>query len=154
MFPGRWIVFLEFYPGFSLFRGLYEFSRYAFQGNLNGKDGMKWEDFNDSAMDEVFFIMIIEWFVALIAANYIDKIFSSGKHPLFFLKTPFKKSPSPQRPSLQKQVSAVSEEMEKLDVTQEVLQKIIYNQFHVLCVFLAVLIKFLLVPIRVKKLSN
>ncbi|KFK23718.1 hypothetical protein AALP_AAs66804U000100, partial [Arabis alpina] len=118
-FPKHWIVFLELYPGFSLFRGLYEFSQYAFRGNLNGRDGIKWKDFNDSTLDEVFFIIIIEWFVALVAAYYIDKISSSGKDPLFFLKTRFKKSPSPQRPSFRKQVSAVSEKMEKLDVIQE-----------------------------------
>ncbi|VVB17385.1 unnamed protein product [Arabis nemorensis] len=118
-FPRRWIIFLELYPGFSLFRGLYEFSRYAFRGNLNGRDGIKWKDFGDSTMDEVFSIIIIEWFVALVAAHYIDKISSSGKDPLFLLKTCYRKSPSPQRPSLQKQVSAVSEEMEKLDIAQE-----------------------------------
>lgn len=111
---------MELYPRFSLLRGLYELSQYAFQGNLNGKDGMKWKDFSDSSMDEVFCIIIFEWFVSLIAAYYIDKLSSSGKDPLFFLKFPFKKYPSPKRPSLQKQLSAISVEMEKLDVTQEV----------------------------------
>ncbi|CAN7099404.1 unnamed protein product [Brassica rapa subsp. narinosa] len=111
-FPRRWIFFMEVYPGFSLYRGLYEFSEYA----LNKKDGMKWDDFSNSGMDEVFYIIIIEWFVSLIAAYYIDKISSSGKDPLFFLKNPFKFLP---RPSLQKQGSAVSVEMEKLDVAQE-----------------------------------
>ncbi|CAA7031238.1 unnamed protein product [Microthlaspi erraticum] len=111
---GGWIFVFELYPGFSLIRGLYELSQYAFEGNLNGKDGMKWKDFSDSSMDEVFSIIIFEWFVSLIAAYYIDKLSSSGKDPLFFLKYPFKKSLSPQR-----QVSAVSVEMEKLDVTEE-----------------------------------
>ncbi|KAL0678572.1 hypothetical protein Bca4012_006553 [Brassica carinata] len=78
-FPRRWIFFMEVYPGFSLYRGLYEFSEYA----LNRKDGMKWDDFSNSGMDEVFYIIIIEW------------------------------------PSLQKQGSVVSAEMEKLDVAQE-----------------------------------
>ena len=111
---------MELYPGFSLYRGLYEFAQFAFQGNLRGADGMKWKDFSDSAMDEVFYIIIIEWFVSLIAAYYIDKISSSGKDPLFFLKNPFKFLP---RPSLQKQGSVVSVEMEKLDVAQEVCQQ-------------------------------
>ncbi|KAF8046380.1 hypothetical protein N665_3755s0001 [Sinapis alba] len=111
-FPRCWIFVMEMYPGFSLYRGLYEFSEYA----LNRRDGMTWDDFSDSSMDEVFYIIIIEWFVSLIAAYYIDKISSSGKDPLFFLKKPFKFLP---RPSLQKQGSAVSVEMEKLDVAQE-----------------------------------
>ncbi|VVB04510.1 unnamed protein product [Arabis nemorensis] len=118
-FPRGWIVVMELYPGFSLYRGLYEFSQFAFMGNLRGHDGMKWKDFSDSAMDEVFYIIIVEWFVALIAAYYIDKVSSSGKDPLFFLKNPFKKSPSLRRPSLQRQGSKVFVEMDKPDVTQE-----------------------------------
>lgn len=104
---------MEVYPGFSLYRGLYEFSEYA----LHRREGMKWKDFSDSGMDEVFYIIIVEWFVSLIAAYYIDKISSSGKKPFFFLKNPFKFLP---RPILQKQGCQVSVEMEKLDVAQEV----------------------------------
>ncbi|CAH2064992.1 unnamed protein product [Thlaspi arvense] len=111
-FPRRWIFVMELYPGFSLYRGLYEFSEYA----LNRRNGMKWRDFSYSGMDGVFSIIIIEWFVSLIATYYIDKISSSGKDPLFFLKNSFKSLPSP---GLQKQGSEVSIEMEKLDVTQE-----------------------------------
>lgn len=50
----------------------------------------------------------------------IDKMSSSGKCLFFFLKKPFEKFLSPQRPSLQNQVSTVAVEMEKLDVIQEV----------------------------------
>lgn len=81
---------------------------------------MKWKDFSDSAMDELFIIIIVEWFLALIAAYYIDKIVSSGKDPLFFFKSLLKKSPSMRRPSLQRQGSKVVVEMEKPDVNQEV----------------------------------
>ncbi|ESQ45797.1 hypothetical protein EUTSA_v10011038mg [Eutrema salsugineum] len=118
-FHRGWILVLELYPGFSLFRGLYELSQFAFHGNLSGRDGMKWKHFSDSGMDEVFYIIIVEWFVSLTVAYYIDKISSSGKDPLFFLKNTFKKSPFSQRPSFQKQVSAASKGMEKLDVIQE-----------------------------------
>ena len=123
---------MELYPGFSLFRGLYEFAQYAFQGSLTRRQGMKWKDISDSSMDKVFYIIIVEWFFSLIAAYYIDKMSSSGKDLLFFLKNPFNKYLLPQRPSLQKQVSAVSVEMEKLDVTQEVFRRISHNTFHVL----------------------
>ncbi|KAF8052340.1 hypothetical protein N665_1570s0001 [Sinapis alba] len=118
-FPRHWIFVMELYPGFSLFRGLYEFSQYAFQGNMTGRGGMKWKDISDSSMDEVFYIIIVEWFFLLISAYYIDKMTSSGKGILFYLKNPFEKFLSPQSPTLQYQVSAVSVEMEKLDVIQE-----------------------------------
>lgn len=118
MFTEQWIVALEFYPGFSLYRGLYEFSQYASRGN-----GIKWQDISDSGMGEVFCIMSIEWFLVLIVALYIDQVFTSGKHPLFF----FKKSSSPslpRRPSVQRQDSRkVSIDMEKVDVTHEVWKK-------------------------------
>uniref|UniRef100_A0A0D3A904 ABC transporter domain-containing protein n=1 Tax=Brassica oleracea var. oleracea TaxID=109376 RepID=A0A0D3A904_BRAOL len=110
---------MELYPGFSLFRGLYEFSHYAFQGNLTGRNGMMWKDLSESSMDKVFYIIIVEWFFLLISAYYIDKMSSSGKGLLFFLKKPFEKFLSPQRPCLQNQVSTVAVEMEKLDVIQE-----------------------------------
>ncbi|KAL1210258.1 ABC transporter A family member 3 [Cardamine amara subsp. amara] len=120
-FPRHWIFVMELFPGFSLYRGLYEFSQNAYQGNLNGTNRMKWKDFSDTEMAEVFYIIIVEWFIALIAAYYIDKISSSRKDPLCFLKNLnfFKNSPSSQRPSLGKQISAVSVEMEKIDVIQE-----------------------------------
>ncbi|KAF2542613.1 hypothetical protein F2Q68_00031074 [Brassica cretica] len=118
-FPRHWIFVMELYPGFSLFRGLYEFSHYAFQGNLTGRNGMKWKDLSESSMDKVFYIIIVEWFFLLITAYYIDKMSSSGKGLLFFLKKPFEKFLSPQRPCLQNQVSTVAVEMEKLDVIQE-----------------------------------
>lgn len=127
---------MELYPGFSLYRGLYEFSIYAFQRNLNGRDGMKWKDFNDSAMYEVFNIIIIEWLVALIAAYYIDRVSLSTKDPFSFLKIPFKQSISPQKPRLKMQSSAVIVEMEKLDVAQEVyMSTMIHNMLHVCCIF-------------------
>uniref|UniRef100_A0A1J3I5I7 ABC transporter A family member 7 n=1 Tax=Noccaea caerulescens TaxID=107243 RepID=A0A1J3I5I7_NOCCA len=118
-FPRGWIIVMELFPGFSLYRGLYEFSQFAFLANFRGTDGMKWKDFSDSAMVEIFCIIIAEWFIALIAALYIDKISSSGKNLLFFLKNPFKKTPSLRRPSLQRQGSKVFVEMDKPDVTQE-----------------------------------
>ncbi|OAP05022.1 ATH5 [Arabidopsis thaliana] len=118
-FPRRLIFVMELYPGFSLYRGLYEFSQYAFQRNLNGRDGMKWKDFRGSAMDEVFTIIIVEWVVALVATYYIDRVSSSSKDTFAFLKNPFKLSPTPQMFSFQKERSDVSVEMEKLDVIQE-----------------------------------
>ncbi|KFK39851.1 hypothetical protein AALP_AA3G296400 [Arabis alpina] len=48
---GHWIFVMELFPGFSVYRGLYEFSMYVSQGR---KDGMKWKDFSSSGMDQVY----------------------------------------------------------------------------------------------------
>ncbi|KAG2302511.1 hypothetical protein Bca52824_031162 [Brassica carinata] len=94
----EWIVALELYPGFSLYRGLYEFSQYASRGN-----GMKWQDLSDSGMGEVLRIIFLIW-----------------EAPFLFLN-PFKKSSSiPSKPTVQRLDSKkVSIDMGKIDVTQE-----------------------------------
>ncbi|XP_027125730.1 ABC transporter A family member 7 isoform X1 [Coffea arabica] len=121
-FPRGWIIVMELYPGFSLYRGLYEFAQYAFAGNYMGTDGMRWKDLNDSknGMKEVLVIMFIEWWVVLLIAFYVDQVKSSGKSPTFFLQN-FRKKPlsSFRKPSLQRQGSKVFVGMEKPDVLQE-----------------------------------
>ncbi|KAF2315949.1 hypothetical protein GH714_040744 [Hevea brasiliensis] len=62
-FPRGWIIVLELYPGFSLYRGLYEFSQYTFTGNAMGTHGMRWGNLSDSknGMRQVLIIMFVEW---------------------------------------------------------------------------------------------
>ncbi|KAJ4900283.1 ABC2-like protein 16 [Raphanus sativus] len=111
-FPEKWIMVLELFPGFSLFRGLYEFAQAAFHGN-----GMKWGDLNESGMDKVFYIMLVEWFVTLTLAYFADQVLASGKSPCFFIK---KTTTSLPDPSAQSQSSDnVLIDMEKADVTHE-----------------------------------
>ncbi|XP_050871002.1 ABC transporter A family member 6 [Lathyrus oleraceus] len=123
-FPRGWIIFMELYPGFALYRGLYEFAQSATSGSNVGTDGMRWHDLSDSAngMKEVLIIMFAEWIVVLFVAYYIDQVFStgSGKRPLFFLKG-FQKKPlsSCKTLSIQRQGSKVLVQMEKPDVMQE-----------------------------------
>ncbi|KAA8542403.1 hypothetical protein F0562_023461 [Nyssa sinensis] len=125
-FPRGWIIVMELYPGFSLYRGLYEFSQYAFTGNFMGTDGMRWKNLNDgkNGMREILIIMFVEWLVVLFFAYYLDQVVASGsgvrRSPLFFLKKFQKKSMSSfRKPSLQTQGSKVFVEMEKSDVVQE-----------------------------------
>ncbi|KAF8399433.1 hypothetical protein HHK36_015298 [Tetracentron sinense] len=123
---GAWVVVMEIFPGFSLYRGLYEFGQYSFTGNYMGIDGMRWKDLNDSTngMKEVLIIMFVEWLVVLFVAYYIDQVVALGsgvrRHPLFFLQC-FRKKPSSsfRRPSLKRQGSKVFVKMEKADVSQE-----------------------------------
>ncbi|KAH7857513.1 hypothetical protein Vadar_013552 [Vaccinium darrowii] len=127
-FPGAWVIVMELYPGFSLYRGLYEFSQYAFTGNYMGTKGMRWGDLSDSSngMSDVLVIMSLEWLVVLFVAYYIDQVVSSGsgvgRSPLFFLKN-FRKKPlsssSLRKPSFERQGSKVFIEMDKPDVAQE-----------------------------------
>ncbi|KAK1298427.1 ABC transporter A family member 7 [Acorus calamus] len=126
-FSRHWIRVMEIIPAFSLYRGLYEFSDYAFTGNYMGTSGMRWSDLSNSAngMREVLVIMFIEWLLLLPLAYYIDQLTSSGsviqKDPLFFLHCFRKKKPSAsfRKPSLQKHGSKVFVDMEKPDVLQE-----------------------------------
>lgn len=122
---GGWITVLELYPGFSLYRGLYEFAQYSFYGNYMGTDGMRWRDLSDreNGMKEVWIIMAVEWFVVLFLAYYLDQAVSSSgsvRHPLVFFQSGRKKLSSRRMPSLQRQDSKVILQMDKPDVGQEV----------------------------------
>ncbi|KAK4799709.1 hypothetical protein SAY86_025074 [Trapa natans] len=123
-FPRGGILAMELYPAFSLYRGLYEFAQYSFNGNYMGTKGMQWGDLSDSSngMKEVLVIMILEWLLVLLVAYYIDQVVSSGsgKSPLFFLENFCKrKSSSFRKPSFRRQGSKVFVQMEKPDVSEE-----------------------------------
>ncbi|OEL25178.1 ABC transporter A family member 7 [Dichanthelium oligosanthes] len=123
-FPKGWIVAMEIIPGFSLYRGLYEFGQYAFTGNAMGTDGMKWTNLDDplNGMRGVLIIMVVEWAILLPLAFYVDQVSSLGggfrKNPLFFLKC-FKKRALSLRRSFGRQRSKVVIEMDNPDAAQE-----------------------------------
>lgn len=112
---------MELYPGFSLFRGLYEFTEYA---DLDG--GMQWDHYyvSENGMKEVLVLMFLEWFVVLYVALVVDRVVSSGsgvKHSLFFFLNSQKKSvSSSQSHNLIRKESKPLSSMEKADVNQEV----------------------------------
>ncbi|WJX89981.1 Phospholipid-transporting ATPase abca7 [Trifolium repens] len=123
-FPRKWVICMELYPGFALYRGLWEFAQSATTGNNSGTDGMRWPDLSDSTngMKEVLIIMFVEWTLALFVAYYIDQVLStgSGKSPLFFLKGFQKKHHSSfKKLSSQRQGSKVLAHTGKPDVIQE-----------------------------------
>lgn len=115
---------MELFPGFSLYRGLYELSQYSFNGYYMGTNGMRWSDLSASTngMKVVLIIMVVEWVLVLFIAYYIDQVLSTGtRRPLFSFKNFRKKRPSSSRkPSLTRQGSKVFVDMEKPDVAQEV----------------------------------
>ncbi|XP_047331214.1 ABC transporter A family member 12-like [Impatiens glandulifera] len=118
-FGRTWIFALELYPGFSLFRGVYEFSEYSKQAKfMHGTRGMMWENLSDegNGMKEVLVIMFGEWIIFLLLAYYSGLVSSSGsgtrKGPLFFLSCLFKKG------NLSSMSSNATQE-EKFDIAQE-----------------------------------
>lgn len=118
---------MEIFPGFSLYRGLYELAQYSFHGNYMGTSGMRWADLsdNDNGMRNVLIIMFVEWLVVLPLAYYLDQVASFGsgirKSPLFFLRHLQKKPlPTVRESILRREGSKVFIEMEKPDVAQEV----------------------------------
>ncbi|KAF3974301.1 hypothetical protein CMV_002347 [Castanea mollissima] len=113
-----WVMVMELYPGFSLYRGLYEFAQYA---QLDG--GMRWEDLNDSenGMKEVLIIMFVDWLVVLFVAYGIDRVVSPGSGVRRRKSQNSQKKPllSFWKPSLQSKDSTLNVQMDKADVNQE-----------------------------------
>jgi hypothetical protein len=132
MYKEGWIIVMEIIPGFSLYRGLYEFAEYAFSGHAMDTDGMKWDNLDDAenGMRSVLIIMVVEWVILLLLAFYIDQVSSIGggarKSPLFFLKCFKKRTLSLRRYSFGQQGSKVIVEMDNPDATQEVSYSHVY----------------------------
>ncbi|XP_038985168.1 ABC transporter A family member 7-like isoform X2 [Phoenix dactylifera] len=125
-FPGKWLLVMEIIPAFSLYRGLYEFGQYSFNGDQMGTSGMRWGDLNDSlnGMRDVLTIIVIEWLVLLPVAYYLNQGASLGRgisnNPLFSLQCFLMKTPSNQRFNIRRQGSKeVSVDMEKPDIIKE-----------------------------------
>ena len=78
--PTGLVLLLELIPAFSLYRGLYELSQYAFEGAFKASDGMMWENLSDeeNGMSEAIWILIIEWPIFMALALYFDKVLDSG----------------------------------------------------------------------------
>ncbi|XP_065877086.1 ABC transporter A family member 8-like isoform X2 [Euphorbia lathyris] len=112
------VIALELYPGFSLYRGLYELSKYTLADTRMGWGNL--ED-KENGIQKVLYIMLAEWLVLGFVAYYMDKVSSSGsgKHPLFFLHNFGKKRLSSfQKPNLQREGSTVVD-IDKPDVCLE-----------------------------------
>ncbi|KMZ69468.1 ABC transporter A family member [Zostera marina] len=79
-FPKNGIIAMELIPTFSLYRGFYELGQYAFAGNYMGTSGMSWKNLNDgrNGMKESIIIMVVEWFIILLLAYYLDHLALSG----------------------------------------------------------------------------
>ncbi|KAF8697368.1 hypothetical protein HU200_035961 [Digitaria exilis] len=120
-FPRLWLVAMEFIPGFSLYRGIYELSEYAAAGRNMGKPGMRWADLNNpvNGMKDVMILMSIEWIILLLVAFLMDH--RPAWRPLFvfgFLSTKHS-SPSEKPNKLKTGSRRVHVDMTKPDVFLE-----------------------------------
>ena len=63
------------YPGFSLYRGIYEFVQYALVGRRIGTQAIQWKDLSNTknGMRTVLVFTLVEWLIILFVAYYIDK---------------------------------------------------------------------------------
>ncbi|XP_037433265.1 ABC transporter A family member 7-like [Triticum dicoccoides] len=122
-FPKGCMVLMQIIPGFSLYRGLYEFS--AFSGNEMGTRGMKWHNLRDpiNGMCTTLIIMVIEWAILLPLGFYLDNVsLLDGrlrKRILVFFKCFGTRTVSFRRYSFGRLGSNVLAEMENSDATQE-----------------------------------
>ncbi|XP_050221368.1 ABC transporter A family member 7-like [Mercurialis annua] len=121
-FPRSFLILLELFPGFSLYRGLYDLSEYASRAIALGVPGMQWGNLSDkeNGMRDVLIIMLVEWLVMLFAGFYFDQVFSFGKSPFFCLQNSGKRRlPSLKNSNLQGEGSKVVIDMDKSDIIQE-----------------------------------
>lgn len=121
------LLAMELIPAFALYRGLYEFSQYAFIGNYKGSSGMRWSNLSDpkNGLKQAMTILAIEWLLFLLLAYYLDQVVVSGsglkKNCLFFLNrnNSSLKKESQRRSSFKIAGSEVNIELQKEDVLQE-----------------------------------
>ncbi|KAF3322079.1 ABC transporter A family member 7 [Carex littledalei] len=130
-FPKGWIILMELVPGFSLYRGLYEFGQYAYSGSVMSTKGMRWGDLSSSenGMRNVIIIMVLEWLVMLPLTFCLDQLSSLGgdirKDSLLFLNFMKKKKKMsrllslPLTTSFNSQGRSTVEIHNKPDITQE-----------------------------------
>ena len=142
MYKEGWIVLMEIIPGFSLFRGLYEFGQYASAGNSMGTTGMKWSNLDDSlnGMRGVLIIMVVEWAILLPLAFYVDQVSSLGggfrKNSFFFLSCFKRRALSLRRYSFRRQESKVVVEMDNPDAVQEVSYSLTLSLNYTFCILI------------------
>jgi len=121
-----WITLMELLPAFSLYRFVYEFSQSVLVGKYMNSPGIQWIDMRDpqNGLAGVLTIMILEWFLFLLSAFYLDH-FGSLKNVMrkvaVLVRTRIDGSrfQAAQQQNTQLQEYRASVEMERTDVIKE-----------------------------------
>ncbi|XP_051194420.1 ABC transporter A family member 8 isoform X1 [Lolium perenne] len=123
---GSWIILLELFPPFSLYRIVYELSQSALLVSVMGSTGMQWSDLSDTknGMRSVLTIMIFEWILFMSLSFYLDHFgsFQNGIRKAVLLlhsHRAAKQSSAAQQQTMQVQEFKASVEMERTDVIKE-----------------------------------
>ncbi|KAL6888886.1 hypothetical protein ACP4OV_009912 [Aristida adscensionis] len=121
-----WITFMELLPAFSLYRIVYEFSQSSRLGNDMASSGIQWIDMNDpeNGMASVLTIMVLEWFLFLLFAFYLDHFgsFQNGlRRAAVLFRSCFggNRFQAAQEQNIQLPEFNASVEMERTDVIKE-----------------------------------
>lgn len=127
LFKGRWITLMELLPAFSLYRVVYEFSQSILAGRYMASSGIQCVDLSDptNGLAGVLTIMILEWFLFLLSAFYLDRFGSltNGIRRLALLVRSWivrKHFQAAQQQNTQLQEFRASIEVERADVIKEV----------------------------------
>ena len=118
---------MELLPAFSLYRIVYEFSQSVLVGKYMNSPGIQWIDMRDpqNGLAGVLTIMILEWFLFLLSAFYLDR-FGSLKNVMrkvaVLVRTRIdgNRFQAAQQQNTQLQEHRASVEMERTDVIKEV----------------------------------
>ena len=118
---------MELLPAFSLYRIVYEFSQSVLVGKYMTSSGIQWIDMRDpkNGLAGVLTIMILEWFLFLLSAFYLDH-FGSLKNVMrkvaVLVRTRIdgNRFQAAQQQNTQLQEYRASVEMERTDVIKEV----------------------------------
>ena len=123
-YSGIWLLLMEINPGFSLFRGLYEFAQYTLFGSYVGTSGMRWTDLSDpdNGTKDAMLIMLAEWLVLLPVAYYMNQIGTGTRNDSLNFLTHFHKSKFQyyHKSNNNDEGLNVSINMDKTDVSREV----------------------------------
>jgi len=121
-----WITLMELLPAFSLYRIVYEFSRFEWLGNYMAFSGIQWTDMTnpENGLAGVLTIMVLEWFVFLLFTFYLDRFcsFKDGmRKAAVFVRSRINGNhvETAQQQNIQLQEFRASVEMERTDVIKE-----------------------------------
>ncbi|TVU33005.1 hypothetical protein EJB05_24777 [Eragrostis curvula] len=121
-----WITLMELVPAFSLYRIVYEFSQSVLLRNFIPSSGMQWIDLSDpkNGMTSVLTIMVLEWFLFLLVAFYLDRFgsFQNGIRKaaaIFRSRLDGNSSQAAQNQNIQLPEFKASVEMDRTDIIKE-----------------------------------
>ncbi|XP_073271390.1 ABC transporter A family member 10-like isoform X2 [Primulina huaijiensis] len=117
-----WIITLEIFPGFALYRGMKELNDYSNGAVSTGTFGIQWRHLKNSSsgMREVLIVMTVTWLLFLLMAYFVDKISSSTSPFSFSRMFQMRTMGHHQHHSFTGQGPNIFVQMEKEDIALEV----------------------------------